>query len=133
MGESGRQKQQQAEKDLRSFYNTLIKPNIPQFLKQCPCFLMDLVWLGGDNGCFLTEINPFDGESLGVFPASTGLFSWEKCGDRRIIMGDSVSEDRSCTFELRMRQDPLITAENLKSHPALRNLSPLWKWAIYGE
>lgn len=144
-GESGRQKQQQAEKDLRSFYKTLIKPNIPEFLKECPCFMMDLVWLGGEqdgyegtrNKCFLTEINPFDGESLGVFPASTGLYLWDKWEDRRIIMGEDIlakpRQSAEVGFELRMRHDPLITAENLKSHPELRNLSPLWKWAIYGE
>merc|ERR1711924_89902 len=102
--------------DLRSFFDEVLAPSIPEFLKRCPCFMMDLVWT--QERVLLTEINPFDGEAVGVFPASTGLFSWDDAEDQRLMMGQR-------DFELRVRHEPLITAQNLKTHPALRNLSPL--------
>lgn len=109
--------------DLRRFYESVLAPSMPNFSKHCPCFMMDLVWTN-EGRVLLTEINPFDGEAVGVFPASTGLFSWDR--DRPLMMGQ-------VDFELRVRREPLITAQNLKKHPELRNLSPLWKEAIYGQ
>jgi len=101
--------------------------------------MMDLVWKKGAEGnatVMLTEINPFDGEALGTFPASTGLFHWDSKADRKRIMGETAGVEESGTngqdgFELRLRAEPLITAQNLRTHPSLRNLSPLWKWTIY--
>jgi hypothetical protein len=109
--------------DLRRFYEEELAPNIPDFLQRCPCFMMDLMWT--EDRVLLTEINPFDGEAVGVFPASTGLFSWDDPDDRRLMMGES-------NFEMRIRKEALLTTENLRKHPDLRNLSPLWKEAIYG-
>jgi len=112
----------QISADLCNFFDKVLAPSIPDFLHRCPCFMMDLVWM--PNRVLLTEINPFDGEAVGVFPASTGLFSWDDPEDRQLMMGQKK-------FELRVRREPLITGENLQKHPALRNLSPLWKKAIY--
>eukprot|EP00746_Dinoflagellata_sp_MGD_P100615 gnl/MRDRNA2_/MRDRNA2_40950_c0_seq1.p1 gnl/MRDRNA2_/MRDRNA2_40950_c0~~gnl/MRDRNA2_/MRDRNA2_40950_c0_seq1.p1 ORF type:complete len:442 (-),score=80.29 gnl/MRDRNA2_/MRDRNA2_40950_c0_seq1:156-1481(-) len=120
--------------DLRRFYDEKIVHGIPEFLSKCPCFMMDLVWKQNEgNGneassmVMLTEINPFDGEAIGVFPASTGLFTWDDvAGDRQLMLG------KRADFELRVRKELLITSKNLKSHPDLKNLSPLWKCAIYG-
>lgn len=119
--------------DLRRFYDETILPNMSEFLGKCPCFMMDLIWKQdtiSDAGAsvMLTEINPFDGEAIGVFPASTGLFSWDDVqGDRQLMMGKSLE------FEPRVRKEVLITAKNLRTHPELRNLSPVWKEAIYGH
>mmetsp|Transcript_9583 Transcript_9583/g.12433 ORF Transcript_9583/g.12433 Transcript_9583/m.12433 type:complete len:363 (-) Transcript_9583:50-1138(-) len=64
---------------------------------QVPCFMMDLVWL--DSGeVILVEINPFDGEELGAFPASTGLFDWDK--DRDLMTGKRP-------FEIRVLESPV--------------------------
>lgn len=124
----------QISSDLRRFYDETIVHAIPEFLSKCPCFMMDLVWKQSSNGneasssVTLTEINPFDGEAIGVFPASTGLFSWDDvAGDRHLMLG------KCADFELRVRKEVLITSKNLKSHPDLKNLSPLWKCAIYGR
>jgi hypothetical protein len=117
--------------DLRQFYDETLAPNMAEFLRKCPCFMMDLVWKksGGKGGAastvMLTEINPFDGEAIGVFPASTGLFNWDR--DRKLMIGGCND------FELRVRTESLITSRNLKSHPDLKNLSPVWKEAIYGK
>lgn len=119
--------------DLQRFYDETIVPNMSEFLSKCPCFMMDLIWKQESNSdaessVMLTEINPFDGEAIGVFPASTGLFSWDDVqGDRQLMMGKRQQ------FELRVRKEVLITAKNLKTHPDLRNLSPVWKEAIYGH
>lgn len=113
----------QISTDLRRFYAEMLRPNMNTFLQKCPCFMMDLVWT--ENRVLLTEINPFDGEAVGVFPASTGLFSWDDARDRQLMMGQA-------NFDLRVRKEALITGENLRTHPDLRNLSPLWKEAIYG-
>lgn len=120
------------EADLTTFYEDTLLTSMPTFMSKCPCFMMDLVWkpdptTPSGGAVMLTEINPFDGEAIGVFPASTGLFSWDDVsGDRRLMMGQCDK------FEMRVRKEPLITAHNLKSHPELRNLSPVWKAAIYG-
>jgi hypothetical protein len=74
--------------------------------------MMDLVWIKSDspedspNKVVLVEINPFDGEGLGAFPASTGLFNWDDAGDRRVMMGESesglLSGDADPNFTLRL-------------------------------
>lgn len=116
-----------AERDLRRFVDEdLISRLLPDFFRKCPCAMLDLVWAADGRAPRLTEVNPFDGEAVGVFPASTGLFSWFDAADRRLMMGE-------VPFELRVRREPLITAENLRRHPKLRNVSPVWKEAIYGD
>ena len=74
-------------------------------------YIVDFAWT--EEKVYLVEVNPFDGEI--VFPASTGLWSWEK--DREQMMNGPL--------ELRIREkeeDPFI----LKT-----NIDPLWRAEIF--
>lgn len=125
-------KRTEIERDLVAFYEKKMRPALEKcgFLEKIPCFMMDLVWLGSSSGkseeneeneVLLTEINPFDGEALGAFPGSTGLFCWEK--DRELMMG---LRDR---FELRLvPEEQQITDASLKLK---NNLSSDWKKIVY--
>jgi len=119
------------ENALREFYDQVMAPSIPHFLQKTPCFLMDLVYLEGTtteetgNGrVLLTEINPFDGEAIGVFKGSTGLFSWDCSKDRALMMGER-------TFELRVQGKKIIT-DGRKNQADMANMSPLWIKGLYG-
>jgi len=87
-------KKDKISKDLQDFYNNKIRPKlfIPNdnncFGYKTPSFMMDLVWIDHNVGPILTEINPFDGESLGTMKGSTGLFDFMDIdGDRQLLMG----------------------------------------------
>lgn len=54
---------------------------IPKELSTC---IIDFAYLNHDN-IKVIELNPFDGEFLGCFPASTGLFRWDNEKDKKII------------------------------------------------
>lgn len=90
--------------DLEKFYET-IKSQIP-----VDRYIIDFAWTPAQ--VYLVEINPFDGEI--VFPASTGLWNWER--DREQMMNGPI--------ELRIRrteQDPLL----------LRNTTdPVWRTVL---
>lgn len=86
------------EKDLISFFERSIKGKI-----KSSCYVIDLVWFKDDKNPLLIEVNPFDGEGLGTFPCSTGLFDWET--DREVMTGIKP-------FELRTR-DSLPTEEEM--------------------
>ena len=100
--------QQVIAKDLQDFFEK-VKPHVP-----VPCYMMDLVWFGDGREPMIVEINPFDGEGLGAFPASTGLFNWEK--DRAVMKGEKP-------FELRVRKELPTAAE-------MANVSPEWTAVI---
>ena len=89
------------QSDLETFYDS-IKTQIP-----IDRYIVDFAWT--PEQVYLVEINPFDGEI--VFPASTGLWDWEK--DKEQMMNGPL--------ELRIRtteQDPLL----------LRNTTdPMWR------
>jgi len=100
-----------------------------RFGTKVPCFMMDLVWIKGGakedakktgrgNQVLLVEINPFDGEGLGAFPASTGLFNWDDPGDRRVMMGES--KDTQSEFTLR------LCTEVPDQKRLERNKNPAW-------
>ena len=90
--------------DLQAFFKE-IQPHVP-----VPCYMMDLVWFGPNKTPMLVEINPFDGEGLGAFPASTGLFDWDN--DRAVMKGEKP-------FELRLRTEEPTTEE-------MANVNPKW-------
>ena len=74
-------------------------------------YIIDFAWT--EDKVYLVEVNPFDGEI--VFPASTGLWSWEK--DRNQMMNGPL--------ELRIRkteEDPFIMKTNI---------DPLWRAVIF--
>lgn len=99
------------EDDLRRFFDQ-IKEKIP-----VNCFVMDLVWFGPGKDPLLVEVNPFDGEAYGTFPASTGLFNWEK--DRAVMTGKAKGID----FELRI-------LDNVPPARVLKDLNPQFKSAL---
>ena len=90
--------------DLEKFYES-IKSQIP-----VDRYIIDFAWTPAQ--VYLVEINPFDGEI--VFPASTGLWNWER--DREQMTNGPI--------ELRIRrteQDPLL----------LRNTTdPVWRTVL---
>ena len=99
------------EDDLRTFFDK-IHPHIP-----VNCFVMDLVWFGPGQQPLLVEINPFDGEAYGTFPASTGLFNWQK--DRSVMSGTQKGVD----FELRI-------LDKVPDKSVLMDLNPKFKSTI---
>lgn len=100
-------------KDLQAFFKS-VGPHI-----KLPCYMMDLVWFGKDSTKkpLLVEVNPFDGESLGAFPASTGLFDWYK--DRDIMTG------KTGKFVARIRGE-------LPTKDEMKNVNPSWAKLILG-
>ena len=93
------------QSDLETFFLT-VKDKIP-----LDRYIVDFAWT--KERVFLVEVNPFDGEI--VFPASTGLWSWEK--DKEQMMNGPL--------KLRIREteeDPFI----LK-----KNIDPLWRAVIF--
>lgn len=80
--------------------------------------IIDFAWLGPGQ-VIIIELNPFDGVCLGTFPASTGLFLWDKPEDQAIMKGEAP-------FEFRIREVPLEESE-LKSQ-----CNPTWRRIIYG-
>ena len=74
-------------------------------------YIIDFAWT--EEKVYLVEVNPFNGEI--VFPASTGLWSWEK--DRNQMMNGPL--------ELRIRkteEDPFVMKTNI---------DPLWRAVIF--
>jgi hypothetical protein len=61
--------------------------------------IIDFAWLGPGD-VIIVELNPFDGVCLGTFPASTGLFLWEKEEDKLIMKGEAPFETRIRTCVL---------------------------------
>ena len=91
--------------DLKEFFD-LVKEQI--LLDR---YIIDFAWT--ESQVYLVEINPFDGEI--VFPASTGLWSWEK--DRQQMMNGPL--------ELRIRE------EELDSHVLKANIDPMWRKVLF--
>ena len=81
--------------------------------------IIDFAWLGPGE-VIIVELNPFDGVCLGTFPASTGLFLWDKPSDQRIMKGEAP-------FEFRLRDEEL-------SPVALKlQCNPEWRAIIYDD
>ena len=87
--------------DLESFY-AAIKDQIP-----LDRYIIDFAWT--EERVYLIEVNPFDGEL--VFPASTGLWSWE--ADREQM--------KNGPLELRVRE----TVE--ETHVLKHSIDPRWR------
>ena len=87
--------------DLESFY-AAIKDQIP-----LDRYIIDFAWT--EERVYLIEVNPFDGEL--VFPASTGLWSWETDHEQM----------KNGPLELRMRE----TME--EEHVLKHNIDPRWR------
>ena len=87
--------------DLESFY-AMIKDHIP-----LDHYIVDFAWT--EEKVYLIEVNPFDGEL--VFPASTGLWSWER--DREQMTKGPL--------ELRIRE----TVE--ETHVLKHSIDPRWR------
>jgi hypothetical protein len=94
-----------------------IKTDLEQFFERIKCdipidrYIIDMAWT--TDRVYLVEINPFDGEI--VFPASTGLWDWEK--DRDQMMQGPL--------DIRVRRDevdPLV----LK-----RSTDPIWRNSLF--
>ena len=96
-------KQQEARvrTDLESFYAS-IKDQIP-----LDRYIIDFAWT--EEKVYLTEVNPFDGEL--VFPASTGLWSWET--DR--------NQMKNGPLELRIRE------KQEETHILKHSIDPRWR------
>ena len=90
--------------DLESFY-AAIKDKIP-----LDRYIIDFAWT--EERVYLIEVNPFDGEL--VFPASTGLWSWE--ADRQQMMKGPL--------ELRIRDT--TEEERVLKH----SIDPRWRAII---
>ncbi len=89
---------------LETFYAS-IKDRIP-----LDNYIVDFAWT--KDRVYLVEVNPFDGKH--VFPASTGLWSWE--GDREQMM--------SGPLELRIR-------DSVESSAVLKNaIDPKWRAVV---
>ena len=80
---------------LKMMTKTEVKEAIKSVGNNC---MIDFAWLGAGE-VIIIEFNPFDGESLGIFPASTGLFIWDYPPDRDIMTGKAPFEFR-CRTEL---------------------------------
>ena len=91
--------------DLETFF-AFVQPHIP-----LDKYIIDFAWT--KERVYLVEVNPFDGEI--VFPASTGLWSWER--DREQMMRGPL--------ELRIRESEQ-TAHQLKS-----TTDPQWRAVIF--
>lgn len=91
--------------DLESFFAT-VKDQIP-----LDRYIIDFAWT--KDQVYLVEVNPFDGEI--VFPASTGLWSWDK--DRDQMMNGPL--------EIRIREDEQ-NPDTLKS-----TLDPQWRAIVF--
>ncbi len=90
--------------DLEAFYAS-IRDRIP-----LSNYIIDFAWT--KDRVYLVEVNPFDGKH--VFPASTGLWSWER--DRQQMMNGPL--------ELRTR-------ETEESWPVLKNaIDPKWRAVV---
>lgn len=74
-------------------------------------YIIDFGWT--PNNVYLVEINPFDGEI--VFPASTGLWNWEK--DRQQMMKGPL--------EIRIRENEL-DEQSLK-----KTTDPAWRAVLF--
>ena len=83
-------------------------------------FMMDLAWIEPGK-MVLIEVNPFDGVALGAFPASTGLFNWDR--DREVMTGRAP-------FELRL-QPQKMSPQTLRMKKT--QLSPTWWSIIYPQ
>lgn len=96
-------KQQKARvrADLESFYAS-IKDRIP-----LDRYIIDFAWT--EERVYLIEVNPFDGEL--VFPASTGLWSWES----------DQEQMKKGPLELRIRE----TVEEV--HVLKHSIDPRWR------
>lgn len=81
--------------------------------------ILDFAWLGPGD-VIIVELNPFDGVCLGTFPASTGLFLWDKPVDQQVMKGETE-------FEFRLREIPLSKSE-LKN-----NCNSAWREIIYNS
>lgn len=93
------------ESNLQAFFAS-VKDRIP-----LSRYIVDFAWT--PSRVYLVEVNPFDGEV--VFPASTGLWSWEK--DRQKMMNGPL--------ELRIRLTEQ-SARDIKS-----SLDPQWRAVIF--
>ena len=93
------------QKDLEKFFD-FVKPKIP-----LDRYIIDFGWT--DDRVYLIEINPFDGEL--VFPASTGLWSWEE--DRQQMMYGPL--------ELRLRH------EKQSDIVLKKTLDPQWRTVLF--
>ena len=91
--------------DLKRFFDD-VKGEIP-----LDHYIIDFAWT--KNKIYLVEVNPFDGEL--VFPASTGLWSWEK--DREQM------ENGPLELRIRNTEQPL---DSLKG-----TLDPKWRAIIF--
>ena len=80
--------------------------------------MIDFAWLGPGE-VIIVELNPFDGVCLGTFPASTGLFLWDKPEDQQIMKGET-------SFEFRLRETELAP------HQLKAQCNPAWRDIIYG-
>ena len=89
--------------DLESFY-AAIKDQIP-----LDRYIIDFAWT--EERVYLIEVNPFDGEL--VFPASTGLWSWEPGADREQMMNGPL--------ELRIRET--VEEASVLKH----SIDPRWR------
>ena len=93
------------QKDLEKFFD-FVKSKIP-----LDRYIIDFGWT--DDRVYLIEINPFDGEL--VFPASTGLWSWEE--DRQQMMYRPL--------ELRLRH------EKQSDIVLKKTLDPQWRTVLF--
>ena len=79
--------------------------------------MIDFAWLGPGE-VIIVELNPFDGVCLGTFPASTGLFLWDKPEDQQIMKGET-------SFEFRLRETELAP------HQLKAQCNPTWRDIMY--
>lgn len=86
----------QIEEDCHRCFEAVVRPTLDALGGRC---IVDFAWLGIGE-VRIIELNPFDGDTLGTFGASTGLFSWEDARDRQVMEGQ-------LPFELRIREAPL--------------------------
>ena len=91
--------------ELEGFFSS-VKEHIP-----LSRYIVDFAWT--PSRVYLVEVNPFDGEV--VFPASTGLWDWEK--DRERMMNGPL--------ELRIR----LTEQC--AHDLKHSLDPHWRSVIF--
>ena len=99
-------KREQIKSDLQAFFDN-VKVKIP-----LDRYIIDFAWV--DKDCvYLIEVNPFDGEI--VFPASTGLWSWER--DREQMMNGPL--------ELRVR------TEEQSDFVLKKSLDPQWRNILF--
>jgi hypothetical protein len=98
----------------RSILATMALPGVQSALQELGNnAIIDFAYLGPGE-VLVIELNPFDGQALGCFPASTGLFLWENEEDQKVMRGEAA-------FEFRIR-------EQLMSEAALYSTgNPQWR------